>query len=162
YLSIVRVVILKGDFKDLQRVTNAAVRTLFVDALAKNAQLQSSYGSGLEKIARLALLMSGDASLASKAESIDIKVKFHNPLPVDQTEISNINALAINAGYRSLRTAATELGDDWVFERAAIETEAEMKIKRELKRREALGEANGDDEPKPGTNPQAGIPPVGA
>ena len=157
FLAIVRVVILKGEAKDLQRVTNAAVRTLFIDALAKNAQLQASYGGGMVKLARLSLKMSGKAELAAQAEEMPLRLKFANPLPVDQTEIANINALALAGKYRSRRTASTELGDTWVFEQAAMDTEEEEFLEKEVHRIEILGTGQPDEGNKPGTNPKAGL-----
>lgn len=124
YLAIARVVLLKGEAKDLQRVTNASVRTLFLDALSKNAVLQSSYGAGLAKVVKLALEMAYEqGSIKLNPSTLKPLIKFAEPLPIDQTEIANINAIAVNGGWRSLRTAATKGGDDWAFESAAMDTE---------------------------------------
>lgn len=122
YLAIARVVLLKGEAKDLQRVTNASVRTLFLDALSKNKILQSSYGSALKKLVKLALLMGFEAKqLSANPENIKLKLTFATPLPTDDTEIANINAISVNGGWMSPRTAATSQGLDWEFEHAAIE-----------------------------------------
>ena len=128
FLSLVRVVILKGDAKDLQRVTNTSIRTLFIDMLAKNNLLRDTYGAGLVKIARLALMMS-KKPFAGK--ELEVEIEWKSPLPVDLTEVANINALAINAGYRSLETAARELGDDWEVERAAMANEHDLAMQRQ-------------------------------
>lgn len=134
YLAIARVVLLKGEAKDLQRVTNASVRTLFLDALSKNAVLQSSYGAGLQKLVKLALEMAFEQGVINTNPStLKPIIKFAEPLPVDQTEIANINAIAVNGGWRSLRTAATKGGDDWAFETAAKETEQQAADERALK-----------------------------
>lgn len=129
YLAIARVVLLKGEAKDLQRVTNASVRTLFLDALSKNELLRSSYGEGIEKVAKLALEMGWVAGLldANPAE-LETTVRFATPLPVDDTEVANINALGIAGGYMSKRTAAQRLDLDWMFELEAMETEAENEV----------------------------------
>lgn len=134
YLAIARVVLLKGEAKDLQRVTNASVRTLFLDALSKNAILQSSYGAGLLKVVRLALEMAfAMGAIAISPENIEPTIHFSEPLPIDETEIANINAIQVNMGARSLRTAATKAGDDWQFETAAMESEQEKADERAIK-----------------------------
>lgn len=129
YLAIGRVVLLKGEAKDLQRVTNASVRTLFLDALSKNELLRSSYGEGLEKIARLALEIGWVEGLVeAKPTEIEPTVRFATPLPVDDTEVANINALGIAGGYMSKRTAAQRLDLDWTFEIQAMEDEAANEV----------------------------------
>lgn len=156
YLSISRVVLLKGEAKDLQRVTNASVRTLFIDALAKNSVLQGSYGAGLADISKLVLLMGyEDKKLAASPADIDVQIKFAMALPQDMTEIVNVNTIAINDGYMSERTAATNLGLDFAFEKAAG---AGQKQEEERKLREAESQAKiqagQKQEPNTGTSEQ--------
>lgn len=134
YLAVARVVLLKGEAKDLQRVTNASVRTLFLDAIAKNSVLQSSYGLGLKAIAELALMMGFEAKhkLVQKNPSeLDVRVIFSEALPTDMSEIANINAIMVNMGARSKRTAATEIGDQWNFEQAAMGAEHELEMEQQ-------------------------------
>lgn len=123
YLAVARVVLLEGEAKDLQRVTNASVRTLFIDALAKNEILREAYGSGLKKMITLAMEMSGE-KFATTIRNNDLILQWGEPLPVDKFEIAQINAIMLNAGARSKRTAATQLGDNWAFEHSSIEAEA--------------------------------------
>jgi hypothetical protein len=125
YLAVARVVLLKGEAKDLQRVTNASVRTLFLDALSKNATLQSSYGLALKKMVRLLLRMGVELKQvpATVAEAAKIVIRFPEPLPMDATEIANQAAIMVNMGAMSKRTAATTMGLDWSFETAAMEVE---------------------------------------
>jgi len=126
YLAIARVVLLKGEAKDLQRVTNAAVRTLFLDAISKNVLLQASYGNALSLIAKLVLQMAYEAGhVKEHPDGLDITVKFGSALPTDMSEVANINALALNAGYMSLRQAATLLNLNWDEQQEAIEAETE-------------------------------------
>lgn len=133
YLAIARVVLLKGEAKDLQRVTNASVRTLFLDALSKNKLLQSSYGSALKKLVKLALEMGFAArQIQANPDALKIKITFATPLPTDDTEIANINAISVNGGWMSPRTAATSQGLDWEFEHAAIEQATEEKNAQKL------------------------------
>lgn len=126
YLSIARVVLLKGEAKDLQRVTNASVRTLFLDALAKNQVLQDVYKRSLSHIIRLCLEMAyADGEVEINPDTIDITIGFASPLPVDMTEVVNTVNIAMNAGVMSKRTGRIKLNLDPAFEQAAITAERE-------------------------------------
>lgn len=134
YLAIARVVLLKGEAKDLQRVTNASVRTLFLDMLAKNSLLQNTYGEALQKLGKLALMMGyAESQIESNPEQIEVRVMFGSPLPIDQTEIANINALGIAGGYMSGYTAATRLNLEPKFEQAHMDTEMEKNLENQDK-----------------------------
>lgn len=139
YLSVARVVVLKGEAKDLQRVTNASVRTLFIDALAKNEVLRESYGRGIELMCKLAIQMS-DEDFAGRALDMDVVCKWPEPLPVDKTEIANINTIGVRDGWQSLRTSATDIGNDWKFERDAIAAETKEKLERQVEEAKVLAE----------------------
>ena len=89
YLATHRVVLLKGEAKDLQRVTNAAVRTLFLDALAKNEVLISTYGNGLAQVSSLVLQMGYKIEMV-KTLNNKVRTTFATPLPNDNTEIANV------------------------------------------------------------------------
>jgi len=126
YLAIARVVLLKGEAKDLQRVTNAAVRTLFLDSISKNVILQSSYGRALKQVAQLGLLMAYKAGgEGANPKDTDMLVKFGSALPTDLSEIAIINAQGLSGGYMSRRTAATKLNLNWAEEQEAMEAEYE-------------------------------------
>lgn len=164
YLAIARVVLLKGEAKDLQRVTNASVRTLFLDALAKNNLLQSTYGSGLVKVIKLAMAMAFiDGKVKVNPANLNVTIKFQTPLPIDLTEIANQNAIMVNMGARSLRTASTHMGDDWDFEVAAMESEQTVKEERMVREGEIAAtnaKAMSDVLPAP-VAPAGGKPPPG-
>lgn len=146
YLAIARVVLLKGEAKDLQRVTNASVRTLFLDALAKNELLQSSYGFGLKRVVRLLLAMGFEAGqIKQNPANLDPTIKFGTPLPIDMTEVANINAIMVGLGARSLRTAATQIGDDWTFEAQAMKNEQKMAEERMMKQAEMTKQMRTDE-----------------
>lgn len=126
YLSVLRVVLLKGEVKDLQRVTNASIRTLFLDALAKNTVLRDLYGRMLREMITLVLEIGySTKQVTTNPEDRYIKINFGSPLPQDMTEIANNVQMGINNGYVSKRTAAIETGRDWKFEKAAIQAEAQ-------------------------------------
>ena len=150
YLAVARVVLLKGEAKDLQRVTNASVRTLFLDALAKNSILQSSYGLGMKAVAELALMMGFEAGhklIKKNPSELEVIVVFSEALPTDMTEIANINAIQVNMGARSLRTAATEIGDKWEFEQSAMEAEHELDMARKEEQLELEDKFTPDEPP---------------
>lgn len=136
YLAIARVVLLKGEAKDLQRVTNASVRTLFLDMLAKNNLLQYAYGEGLIMIVYLALEMAFgmgaeyDGVKLQDPVNLDINIKWGSPLPTDMTELANVLAIFKNMGAVSTRTASTEGGYDWTFEQAAMTSEREIAMEQ--------------------------------
>lgn len=123
YLSVSRTVILKGDAKDLQRVTNASVRTLFLDALSKNSVLTDAYGRGLAMVAKLALQMAYSmGKLDTNPIDLPVTVKFGTPLPIDMAEVAAINNMALGK-YMSAQTAATRLNLYWPFERQAMKND---------------------------------------
>jgi hypothetical protein len=153
-LANMRVVILKGEAKDLQRVTNAAVRTLFIDMLAKNRVLQSNYESTLVAMVKLAL------SMTKHTKDYEPEIIWPNPLPTDMTEEANINALALAGGYMSLSGAAERLDRNWTEEREQIEREKEWKFG--LAQKYQLPEEGGvDEENHASNNPQANVPQPG-
>ena len=125
YLNVVRVVLLKGEPVDLQRVTNAAVRTLFLDSLAKREILMSTYNKGLTEVVKTILLMGYSQGYLDRNYADDnVDINFHVPLPVDLSEVANQNILALQGGYISKSTAAARLGLDWRYERNAIDEES--------------------------------------
>lgn len=126
YLAIARVVLLKGEAKDLQRVTNASVRTLFLDMLAKNNLLQYAYGQALVQIVTLALSMGFETgSVKKNPVDMEIAIKWESPLPTDMTELANVFSILASIGAVSKRTIATEMGYDWSFEETAMSSEKE-------------------------------------
>lgn len=165
YLAISRVVLLKGEAKDLQRVTNAAVRTLFLDQIAKNQVLQASYGSSFKLIIQLGLKMSG---LKTAGEDFDPKIKFANPLPTDFTELANQLQIITNIGAISKRTVATQMDLDWAFESITIKAEteldmenqrAQMELEKEFTPEPAEGGGFGGSKPPSGKKPEGGNKP---
>lgn len=141
YLAVARVVILKGEAKDLQRVTNAAVRTLFLDALAKNTLLRSAYGFALSQLCKLALEMAyARGTLARNPENITVMVKFPSPLPTDMSEVVNINQIAVTGGFMSKHTAMTNLNLDPAFENKKIEAERNEDLAHQKEQMEMVQE----------------------
>jgi hypothetical protein len=152
YLAVAMVVLLKGEAKDLQRVTNASVRTLFLDMLSKNRLLQAAYGDGLEKIIRLGLMMGiahGTVKKGAGEVAKDIKIDFGSALPIDLMEIAQINQIMVTLGGRSLQTAATAMGDDWAQEQAQMEAELELQVEKQQKMMEAFPDQTVGPDGKP-------------
>lgn len=162
YLAIARVVLLKGEAKDLQRVTNASVRTLFLDALSKNSLLQSSYGAGLGQVSKLLLMMGyANGLIDANPQDIEVLTHFGSPLPVDQTELANINALGLSGGYMSEYTAAINLNLDPKFEKIHRDEEMAKNLENQGKQMEMAAKfatpplAKGDNsQQKPDANTQ--------
>jgi hypothetical protein len=122
YLAVARVVLLKGEAKDLQRVTNASVRTLFLDMLAKNNVILASYTWALKQIAHAILWVAylTDAIATHPLDLPEVEVRTATPLPVDQLEQATINQMLHAMQVRSRRTIATSMGDDWNYEAPTI------------------------------------------
>lgn len=118
FLSESRVVILEGTVKDFQRVTNAGVRTVFLDMLTKNTILRWNYGKGIQMVSRVA------AYVAAKGENIIPVVNFTDPLPVDQTETANVDSLERQMNLVSRQTLSQKRGYDWQSEKAKMTLEA--------------------------------------
>lgn len=114
FLTEMRVVLFRGGIKDLQRVTNASVRTLFLDALAKNQILKANYGSVLRKAVKLALLFGfRDKLIAKNPVNEVVHISWADPLPVDQLEVAQVNQISVVGGWMSKQQAATAQGLDW-------------------------------------------------
>jgi hypothetical protein len=122
YLALRRVVILKGEVKDFQRVTNAGVRTVFMDALAKRNVLIKQYGHGLTNIAHRMSIV-GDI-----AEGLTPSVKFADPLPIDDREKTELAIMRKEARIESHQTAALKVGNYWPDELEKMRQESEELI----------------------------------
>jgi hypothetical protein len=121
YLAVSRVVLLRGEVKDFQRVTNTGVRTVFLDMTAKNNLLVASYRDAIRRISqRLALVGLGRV--------LDPEVIFPDPLPTDRKE--TIDSLAIERAMKivSRETASTKAGYHWPTELKKQEKEEENPI----------------------------------
>jgi hypothetical protein len=146
YLAVARVVLLKGEAKDLQRVTNAAVRTLFLDALAKNSLLRSTYGRLISRICKLALIFAYSNKLIEKnPKDLEVTVGFASPLPTDLSEVANVNALALNGGYMSKYTAGVQLGLKPAFENVKI-AEEYKESKQKMEEEQAILNQNQENQ----------------
>lgn len=117
FLSESRVVILEGTVKDFQRVTNAGVRTVFLDMLTKNTILRWNYGKGIQMVSRVA------AYVAGKGEKMVPIVNFTDPLPVDQTETANVDSLEQQMKIVSRQTISVKRGYNWDVEKAKMTQE---------------------------------------
>jgi hypothetical protein len=121
HLSQARVVIMKGTVKDFQRVTNTGIRAVFLDMIAKNQLLRSSYGEAIQRIAQRILSLGGYA--ANRPD-----VLWPDPLPTDDTEAVNTVAIERNLNIVSHETASKKRGYDWEEEKAQMTEEAKLEI----------------------------------
>lgn len=103
-MTVNRVVILDGQVKDFQRVTNAGIRAVFLDMIAKNYLLRWSYGRGLQEISYKMLKILG------LPISRFPDIVWADPLPQDQTEAVNVMALELALKTQSLQQAIHERG----------------------------------------------------
>lgn len=120
FLAESRVVILQGTVKDFQRVTNAGVRTVFIDMLSKNTILRWNYGKGIQMVSRVA------AYLAKKGDTVKPTVVFVDPLPTDQTETANVAALERQMNIVSRETLSVKRGYDWTEEKQKMDNEQNL------------------------------------
>lgn len=117
FLAQTRTVILQGAVKDFQRVTNAGVRTVFLDMLSKNIVLRWNYGRGLQEISKR-LLMLGNKSVKQP------DISQSDPLPVDDAERISVLSQEQKMGIVSHETLAYKRGYNWDAE--LVKKEAEM------------------------------------
>lgn len=109
-----RVVKVTGNVKDYQRVTNASIRSVYLDQIAKNQLLRWSYGELLQKIARRILLLKYEGN---QAKAVRPTVLWQDPLPMDDTESINTLAIERNMHIVSEETASKKRGYDWDSEK---------------------------------------------
>ncbi len=122
-----RVVILKGDISDFQRVTNLALRALYMDMLAKNEQLRRQYEGGIAGVSQRLLMLDGRPSEPAP------KVIWPDPLPSDPKEMVDVLEKERSMGLVSKESAARERGRDWELEQARMDEEGESMIERMLR-----------------------------
>lgn len=121
FLALQRVVLLRGEVKDFQRVTNTGVRTVFLDMTAKNVLLTASYRIAIRELSkRLALVGLGRV--------LEPEVIFSDPLPTDRKELVDTYTIESNSGFVSRQTASTALGHHWGTERKKMKQESDDPI----------------------------------
>lgn len=104
YMAENRAVILRGDIKDFQRVTNPGIRTVFMDALSKNSLLQETYGRALQQISLSA------AFLAKRPLSAKPRIVWPDPLPTDEESAVNVAKTELEMGIVSKSQVAAQRG----------------------------------------------------
>lgn len=116
-----RVVLLRGEVKDFQRVTNTGVSTVFMDMLAKNKVLRHQYSRLLQGIASRLAVVGGKGALKPR-------IAFVNPLPLDRSEDVATNALEVKTGFKSRQEVIVEDGrnPDTVFTQLDEEQERDF------------------------------------
>lgn len=121
YLAQNRVVLLRGEVKDFQRVTNAGVRTVFMDMLSKNSVLRNNYGNAIRRISRVLSLVSGKGEF-------DPTVIHRDPLPIDDMEQVTIASMERAMGIASRQTISEKRGYMWTEEVQRQTAENELEI----------------------------------
>lgn len=121
YLAQQRTVILRGEVKDFQRVTNTGVRTVFLDQLAKNKLLRDQYGAVIADISFAMQVLAG-------RNPQKVTVNHRDPLPQDDAESVEIGLAEIEAKTLSRETYAVERGRNWLSEKEKMKTENEDEL----------------------------------
>lgn len=116
FLAEARVVLLRGEVKDFQRVTNTGVRTVFLDMTAKNNVLVAGYRRAMRQISRRLALVGLRRELLPE-------IQFADPLPTDRLELVNTLAIERKNKLVSHETASTQLGRHWPTELKKMEDE---------------------------------------
>ena len=117
-LSTARSVVLKGQIAEFQRVTNAGIRTAFMDALGKNEVLKSTYGTGLVVLCQTA------ARVAGRPLSSIPMVVWHDPLPVDDNEAVKVAATELEMKIASRAEIAKRRGFNLIEQFLQMKDEA--------------------------------------
>lgn len=99
-----RVVVLRGDIKDFQRVTNPGIRTVFMDMLSKNHLLHMSYGKAIQEICMSA------AFIANVRIPKVPTLVWSDPLPTDDKELADIAEKELAMGVVSRSIVAQKRG----------------------------------------------------
>ncbi len=107
YLTLARVVVMKGTVKDFQRVTNTGIRAVFLDMIAKNQTLRWTYGTGMQKLSQ-AILFRGNKAVVNTPS-----VVWTDPLPTDQLELVNQLAIEQGNGWNDPESISKQLGNEW-------------------------------------------------
>lgn len=89
YLTQQRVVIIRGEVKDFQRVTNSGVKTVFMDNIAKRTILAVLYGMAITNISHRMSVAAG------RTPELAPVVKHAEPLPLDEKEQVDINSIEL-------------------------------------------------------------------
>ncbi len=118
-LAEARVVVLRGDIRDFQRVTNAGVRTVFLDQIMKTVLLRHQYGRAMQQISMSAAALAG-VSLARVPD-----VLWPDPLPANDLELAQIAQIERGLGIVSRRTISEKRGYDWGYEWQTMKNEAD-------------------------------------
>lgn len=121
FLAESRVVRLKGDVADFQRVTNLGVKVLFGDMLSKVTELQRRYERGIQAISQRILMLLG-------FDAVRPKVHWPDPLPQDPMQSMQWLSMAREAGLISRRSMASTLGLDWQLEQLRMMEDGSVEL----------------------------------
>lgn len=121
FMSEHRVVVLKGDVRDFQRVTNLGVRALFIDQLSKRAQQSWTYTKGIKAVSQRFMML-----MKVQEYRTPVKVTLADPLPSDPTEQTNVVKTQQEMGIISKQTSAESLGRNWQLEQERLAAEGDQ------------------------------------
>lgn len=102
-----RVVVLPSDLAAFRNVTNLGIRAAFMPQIAKNETLRRSYGTLIERLARVVLMLAG------RDFNIQPTIQWGSALPMDETEEVDLIQRELAMGILSKRMAAQRRGRDY-------------------------------------------------
>lgn len=135
FMSEQRVVVLRGDVAEFQRVTNPGIRTVFMEMLAKNNLLRWQYGRAIQKIT-VAMGFAAGKSIPTP------DLIWADPLPSDDTELMNILEKEVAMGLVALPVASAKRGYDWKEQQRMKQMISESEAKNNQSSEEPLTNQN--------------------
>jgi len=104
-----RVVTLPNDLSMFRGVTNLGIRSAFMPMLAKNETLRRSYGTLIDRVSRVAMMLAGKGV----AEDNRVMVEWGSALPSDEVAEVDLIAREMGMGIMSKREASRLRGRDY-------------------------------------------------
>jgi hypothetical protein len=102
-----RVVVLPSDLGAFRNVTNLGIRAAFMPQIAKNETLRRSYGTLIERVARVVLMIAG------RDFNVTPTIQWGTALPMDETEEVDLIERELRMGILNKRMAAQRRGRDY-------------------------------------------------
>lgn len=114
-----RIVVISGNPADFARLTNLAVRTVFMPMVNANKTLQRQYGNGIKQLSLAMLCM------AKRRYDYTPTLEWAESLPENDLEQAQLVQILRGLGLMSKQTGASEVGLDWVTEQERMDDESQ-------------------------------------
>lgn len=109
-----RVVRLAGGAEAYRNITNLGLKVAFMPMLAQNDQLHRNYDGGVVGLTRRLLMLAGSPA------DVPLRVQWPRPLPISETEETQLVQTQRDLGVISKQSAASRLGLSWPIEQARL------------------------------------------